>query len=184
MATQPSAESFEAVALPHLAAAYNLARWLMRNNEDAEDVVQEAMVRALTYFDGFRGTNIRAWLLQIVRNVAFASMRLNRGIKFVPIGGPGEDSNADAARSPDLRDPHEDPESALIHAREKRQLDALLAQLPVELREVIILRELEELSYKEIAQITDAPIGTVMSRLFRARRLLEGAAVESEERSA
>jgi RNA polymerase sigma factor (sigma-70 family) len=162
-------DSFDAVVLPHLDAAYNLARWLMRDAAAAEDVVQEAMLRALTYFAGFKGVNPRAWLLQIVRNAAHTSHALDRGVQFVPLGEPGE---AGAAAGENLISDAEDPEAALIRARGEQRVRELIADLPVELREPLVLRELEELSYKEIAEITRTPIGTVMSRLFRARRLL------------
>jgi len=162
---------FEAVILPHLDAAYNLARWLTRNSADADDVVQEAMLRAATYFSGFRGTNPRAWLLQIVRNVAYASKNLMRGAALVPLPGDGEGT----AQMPELADPGDDPETALMRRDDARRVTRLLASLPAELRETMVLREIEELSYKEIAQITEAPIGTVMSRLSRGRKLLAGA---------
>jgi RNA polymerase sigma-70 factor (ECF subfamily) len=178
MASHNPVASFEAIALPHLGAAYNLARWLMRNAEDAEDVVQEAMLRALTYFDSFRGTNFRGWLLQIVRHTAYASLRLNRGVRIVSLDAAPGGAEAEAA-VPELPDPGDDPETALLHERDRQLLDRLLERLPVELREVVVLRELQELSYKEIAQITEAPIGTVMSRLWRARGLLAAAAVAS-----
>lgn len=176
-------DSFAATVLPHLDAAYNLARWLTRDATAAEDVVQEAVLRALTYFASFKGVNPRAWLLQIVRNTAYASKGLDRGVQLVPIGEPGEDENAGAAVSADqLVSPADDPETALLKARGLRQAHELIAALPVELREPLVLRELEELSYKEIADITRTPIGTVMSRLFRARRMLVAAAAEGNAR--
>jgi RNA polymerase sigma factor (sigma-70 family) len=163
--------SFEFVVLPHLDAAYNLARWLMRDGEAAEDVLQEAMVRALTYFASFKGVNPRAWLLQIVRNTAYGSLALNRGIETVPIAEEGGEANGTELVSRD-----DNPEIALLRARESRQVRALIAALPVELRETLVLREFEEFSYKEIAEATQTPIGTVMSRLWRARQLLAQAA--------
>jgi RNA polymerase sigma factor (sigma-70 family) len=166
------------VVLPHLDAAYNLARWLMRDGEAAEDVLQEAMVRALTYFASFKGINPRAWLLQIVRNTAYGSMALNRGVETVPIA-----EESDEAIAVELVSSDDDPETALLRTRESRQVRALVAALPVELRETLVLRELEELSYKDIAEVTRTPIGTVMSRLWRARRLLVQAATEHREAS-
>jgi RNA polymerase sigma-70 factor (ECF subfamily) len=166
-------DSFERVVLPHLDAAYNLARWLMRDTEAAEDVLQDAMLRALTYFAGFRGVNPKAWLLQIVRHTAYGSLALNRGVQTVPIAG-GEDDEVTLVATGD------DPETALIRRREQGRVRALIAALPVELRETLVLREFEELSYKEIAEATQTPIGTVMSRLWRARQLLARSAGPGE----
>jgi RNA polymerase sigma-70 factor (ECF subfamily) len=167
MAGRAVHEPFEAVVLPHLDAAFNLARWLMRGRGDAEDVVQEALVRALTYFPSFRGTNPRGWLLQIVRHTAYASMKLNRGAM-----APAEMPDADDAA---LTDPADDPEAALMKRQNQARVAHSISALEVELRETLVLRELEEMSYKEIAQITGVPIGTVMSRLWRARRALAAA---------
>ena len=150
-------ESFAAVVLPYLDAAYNLVRWLMRDAVAAEDVVQEAMLRALTYFASFKGVNPRAWLLQIVRNTAYSSRQLDRGVQFVPIGEADEPGTLVAD---DLVATDDDPEMALLWRRGERQVQELIAALLVELREPLILRELEELSYKEIADITHTPIAT------------------------
>lgn len=173
MVLRTDQDSFEAAVLPHLDAAYNLARWLMRNAQDAEDVVQEAMLRALTYFPSFRGENPRGWLLQIVRNAAYASLKLNRGAMLVSVG--------DDATLPEPADPGDDPEVTLMKEQDRARIGRLVAALPVELRETLVLRELEEMSYKEIAEITAAPLGTVMSRLWRARRLLAEAAKAGED---
>ena len=162
--------SFERVVLPHLDAAYNLSRWLMRDGEAAEDVLQEAMVRALTYFASFKGVNPRAWLLQIVRNTAYGSMALHRGVEMVPIIDDSGEAIAELVSADD------DPEAALLRTRESRRVRELIADLPVELRETLVLREFEEFSYKDIAEATQTPIGTVMSRLWRARQLLARAA--------
>ena len=171
-----SRQDFEAVVLPHLDAAYNLARWLTRNAHDAEDVVQEAVLRAATYFAGFRGTNPRAWLLQIVRNTAYGARGLVRG--GITVALP-EDPRS-GATAPELVDGSDDPEQALLKREDRARVMRLLAGLPLELREALVLREIEELSYKEIAQITQIPIGTVMSRLWRARHLL-ATAVQAQE---
>jgi len=156
---------FAAAVLPHLGAAYNLARWLVRDAHDAQDVVQDAMLRALRHYDGFRGGDARPWLLAIVRNAAFAWLGARR---------PGEvaldDDALDAALSLDA--PPADPETLALRDAQRREIDAAIAALPVVFREAIVLRELEELPYRDIARITDVPIGTVMSRLSRARNLL------------
>ncbi len=174
MVFRPKPDDFAAVMLPHLDAAYNLARWLMRNGQDAEDVVQEAMLRALTYYASFKGTNARGWLLQIVRNTAYASLKLNRGTVMISV------HDGEEATLPEFVDTADDPETALMRKRDRQEIHRLLSELPVEFREIVVLREIEELPYKEIAHITDTPIGTVMSRLWRGRRLLEAAATAKE----
>lgn len=153
---------FEDVVLPHLDAAYNLARWLTRNDADAEDVVQEASLRAFKFFGGYHGGDSRAWLLTIVRNTCYTWLGQNRAHELTIPFDEGlhgrEESN---------------PETRLIEGADRQMLKEALESLPVEFREVVILRELEGLSYKEIAGIADIPVGTVMSRLARARKRLE-----------
>jgi RNA polymerase sigma factor (sigma-70 family) len=161
---------FRELAAAHLDSAYNLARWLVRDRALADDVVQDAMLRALRYYHGFRGENARAWLLQIVRNVAMT--RLKRGSEEAV----GDANSASVA----LQVAHDGPETALMRQEQQRLLHDLLGGLPVELRECLILREIEELSYKEIARVVGAPIGTVMSRLWRGRKLLVQAARTTE----
>ena len=170
-------EEFEQVVLPHLDAAYNVARWLMRDRVAADDVVQEAMLRALTYFPTFKGVNPRGWLLQIVRNTAYASVNHNRGVNLVPLRNERDEPSDVVAQLPSGDD---DPETSLIRSRERERVRQMIAALPIELRDTLVLRELEELSYKEIADVTHTPIGTVMSRLWRARRLLAQAARRAE----
>jgi RNA polymerase sigma-70 factor (ECF subfamily) len=148
-------------ALPHLDAAYNLARWLVRDPHAAEDVVQEAFARAMTYAAGFREENPRAWLLAIVRGVAYD--RLARERRFVPLD---EEAHAE------LPDPDPGPEDAAMRGERAGQLGALLELLPPEWRECVVLREIEDMSYRDIARIAGVPVGTVMSRLFRARQAL------------
>ena len=161
---------FRELAAAHLESAYNLARWLVRDRALADDVVQDAMLRALRYYHGFRGENARAWLLQIVRNVAMT--RLKRA---------GEETVGDAnSASVAVEVAHDGPETVLMRQEDQRLLHDLLGGLPVELRECLILREIEELSYKEIARVVGAPIGTVMSRLWRGRKLLVLAARTTE----
>jgi RNA polymerase sigma-70 factor (ECF subfamily) len=152
---------FAAALLPHLDAAFTLARWLLRDRAAAEDAVQEGVLRALTYAASHRGDNPRAWLLRIVRNAAHDRLARDRGRREQPL----EDAEA-------LHDPAPDPEAALAGREGADRLTAALAALPAELRECIVLRELEDLSYRDIARITDVPVGTVMSRLFRARQAL------------
>jgi RNA polymerase sigma-70 factor (ECF subfamily) len=158
---------FEAQALPHLDAAYNLARWLARPPVDADDIVQEAVLRAYRGFDGFRGGDAKPWLLAIVRNCFFTAVGQARQ-KNVPLPDSNETYYDDA-----FIDEAPDPELVTIRADQGRKLDQVIAMLPQEFREVLVLREMEDLSYRDIAQVTGTPIGTVMSRLARGRALLK-----------
>jgi RNA polymerase sigma-70 factor, ECF subfamily len=152
---------FEQVVLPHLDAAYNLARWLTRNDSDAEDMAQEAFLRAFKFFGGFHGGDSRAWLLTIVRNTCYTWLQQNRAHELT---------------TPFDEEMHSvegvNPETILLEGADRQMLKQALEELPVEFREVVILRELEGLSYKEIANIVDAPVGTIMSRLARGRKRL------------
>jgi RNA polymerase sigma factor (sigma-70 family) len=154
---------FEQVVLPHLGAAYNLARWLTGNNHDAEDVVQESYLRALKFFGGFRGENSRPWLLTIVRNTCFTWLRQNRFSEFTEL----DEQIHGREREP------RNPESIMLAATHSETVRKAIEALAPEFREVIILREMEELSYKEISAIASIPVGTVMSRLARARSRLQ-----------
>jgi RNA polymerase sigma-70 factor, ECF subfamily len=158
---------FEALVLPHLDAAFNLARWLLRNDDDASDVVQDAYLRAMRSFAGFRGEQARPWVLAIVRNTAYSWMASNRNSRLVSY----EPDLHDEAGPPGAGE-NPTPEFELSRAQDRRAIDAALARLPVEMREALILRELEDLPYREIAAIQAIPIGTVMSRLSRGRQLL------------
>jgi RNA polymerase sigma-70 factor (ECF subfamily) len=155
--------TFEQAVLPHLDAAYNLARWLIRSPADAEDVVQEACLRALRFFDGFRGGDSRAWLLKIVRNTCYSWVKKNR-----PIELSGEFD--EAVHCSEVVG--EDAEAELVSRAESERVRRALETLPVAFREVLVLREIEELSYKEISDVTGVPMGTVMSSLSRARQRL------------
>ena len=155
---------FEELVLPHLDAGYNLARWLTRNANDAEDVVQDACLRALKYVGSLHDGGGRAWFLTIVRHAFYDWCKRNRPAEIAADDGTAIDMAVDTAAV--------DPEQALLRSAESKMLADAVAQLPLAYREVLILRELEELSYKEIARIADIPIGTVMSRLARARGLL------------
>jgi RNA polymerase sigma-70 factor (ECF subfamily) len=163
--------------MPHLDAAYNLARWLTRNEHDAQDVVQDAYLRAFRFFDGFRGNEGRAWLLTIVRHTCYSWLEKNRPAE-VSAGFDEESAAADGAGfDPDMMAAEGgNPEAIALQNAHKRILDQAIALLPLGFREVLILRELEELSYKEIARVVDVPVGTVMSRLARARQLLRQSA--------
>ena len=159
---------FEQTVLPHLDAAYNLARWLTSNDDDAQDVVQEAYMRAFEFFEGFYGADGRGWLLTIVRNTCFTWLRRNRSAQLATEFDEEIHSEPEASAN---------PEELLLEKVDREQLQAALEELPVEFREALVLRELEGLSYKEIADVSGVPVGTVMSRLARARdRLREGLA--------
>src|ERR1700730_17441356 len=154
---------FERRIMPHLDAAYSLARFLMRNDQDAEDVVQEACLRASRFYDGFRGENSRAWFLKIVRNTSFTALQRART------------DEADVVFDEELHSPEAAKPDVGGHVAgnlHPKLLGAAIEELPAEFREVITLRELEDCSYKEIADIANIPVGTVMSRLARARRQL------------
>jgi RNA polymerase sigma-70 factor, ECF subfamily len=160
-------ELFDQFVLPHLDAGANLARWLARDPHDADDVVQEACLRALKYLDGLRPAQARAWFLTIVRHAYYDWRRRNRPAQIAADAEADFEAMADPAAI--------DPEAAALRSADARLVATALAALPLAFREVLILREMEELSYKEIAQITDSPVGTVMSRLARARALLQQA---------
>jgi RNA polymerase sigma-70 factor (ECF subfamily) len=154
---------FNEAVLPHLDAAYNLARWLTRNDQDAEDVVQEASMRAFKYWKGFSGRDCRSWLFAIVRNTFYSSLRDRSAQPELKPDGEVDD----------IDDGIPNPEIVLLQKADREMLRAALEDLPVEYREAIVLREMEGLSYKEIADISSVPIGTVMSRLARARKRLQ-----------
>lgn len=161
--------------LPHLDAAYNLARWLTRHDQNAQDVVQEAYLRAYKFFDSFHGDDARPWLLAIVRNTYYTWLKQDHGATVQVSFEEAMDSlDEEGIRS---SEPPSDgnPEQLLMQHDDSQLIAQALEKLPMEFREVIILRELEDLSYKEIARIVDIPIGTVMSRLARGRKLLEEA---------
>ena len=156
--------SFEALMLPHLDAAHNLAKWLLRSEQDAQDVVQEAYLRAFKSFGGFHGPNGRAWLLKVVRNTSYTLLKKNRAVDLTTtfdeeIHASGHDSAS--------------PATILEHAEDAELIRKAMEELPVESREILTLRHQEGLSYKEIADVAQIPPGTVMSRLARARAKLK-----------
>ena len=156
--------SFEATILTHLGAAYNFARWLLRNDSDAEDAVQETYLRAFRFFGGYHGGDSRAWLLSIVRNTCYTWLQQNRSRELM---NPIDDAPEIAATA------DANPETRLLQRIDAELLRRALEELPIEFREVMVLREMEGLSYKEIAALAELPIGTVMSRLARARKRLQ-----------
>jgi len=158
-------ERFDLLILPHLDAAYNLARWLVGNPADAEDIVQEAFLRALRFFDGFRGGDSRAWLLKIVRNTSYSWLRKNRPAQLTDEFDETIHSDENADENAEMK--------LLSRAESERVINALEA-LPLTFREILVLREIEGLSYKEISEVTGVAMGTVMSSLSRARHRLRG----------
>jgi RNA polymerase sigma-70 factor (ECF subfamily) len=156
--------SFEAVILPHLDAAHNLARWLLRNEQDAQDVVQEAYLRAFKSFNGFHGSNGRAWLLTIVRNTSYTLLKKNRAVDLTTTFD--EEIHASGHESVS-------PVTILEHSEDAELIREAMDELPAEFREILALRHQEGLSYKEIADVAQIPPGTVMSRLARARAKLK-----------
>lgn len=163
MEEQTSPGNFENSVLPHLDAAYNLARWLTRNGQDAEDAVQEACLRALRFFGGFRGGDARAWLLKIVRNTCYTQLQNNRPQELATTFDEEIHSEDDGSMNPEM---------LLLRSADSQLLRRALEELPVNFREVLVLRELEGLSYREIAEVSNIPPGTVMSSLSRARERL------------
>jgi len=161
---------FEQFVLPHLDSAANLARWLLRNRADAEDAVQEAMLRAYRFFQTFRGGDARAWLLQIVRNTCYTWLERNRPAELMT----EFDEEVHRGEMPT-------PEALVVRSDERQRLMTALESLPPRSREVLVLRELEGCSYKEIGEITGIPIGTVMSTLSRARERLQRVLTTAEE---
>jgi RNA polymerase sigma-70 factor, ECF subfamily len=164
---------FEQLVLPHVDAAFNLARWLLRRREDAEEVAQEALLRACRFFRGFHGGDARAWLLQIVRNTCYSWLKQNRPRELMV--------EFDEELHPQ---PVATPESIAIGNEDRERVSRALETLPPRFREVLVLRELEGCSYKEIAAITSIPIGTVMSSLSRARRQLYSVLTNSYHKEA
>jgi RNA polymerase sigma factor (sigma-70 family) len=159
---------FEALVLPHLDAAYRFARWLSRSPSDADDVVQDAILRAFRGFESLRGADAKAWLLTIVKNCHLTAVTQRQRRAFVPLPEEhdAQDGEAMIATTPD-------PESTSVRRDEERTLERLMSALPDEQREALLLREIEEMDYREIATVTNVPIGTVMSRLARARAALK-----------
>jgi len=171
----PGGADFEGVVLPHLDAAYNLARWLVRNTHDAEDIVQEAYLRAFKFFGGYQGGDARAWVLKIVRNTSYSFLEKNRPAELA------EEFDEKIHRTGTDR-PGAD--EALLQSADTRMLREALDELPVNFREVLVLRELEGMSYKEIAAVMDLPIGTVMSGLARGRSQLRERLLRARDQEA
>jgi RNA polymerase sigma-70 factor, ECF subfamily len=164
------AQLFREIVLPHLADGLALARWLAGNLPDAEDIVQESCLRALKGIAGYEGGNSRAWVLAIVRNTAFSWLAKHRSKALLMVGDLADVDEAAQAGGPAAADPQPTPESELIRRADTKAVEAAIAALPLPYREVMVLRDINGLSYKEIAQLLSLPIGTVMSRLARGRQ--------------
>ena len=169
---------FDASVTPHLSAAYNLARWLLKNDVDAQDVVQESFLRAFRFFDGLKGDDARPWLLGIVRNTAFTWLR-EQG-KYADHVEFDDDRDSDAS-DPAFVAGSNNPEQLLLRKIDAQRLNNAIENLPAIYREVIVLREMEDMSYEQIAAIVAIPPGTVMSRLSRARVLLRKVLTETDK---
>ena len=174
MRTPDKSPLFEQLVLPHLDAAYNLARWLVRHDQDAQDLVQEATLRAYRFFDNFEGSDARAWLLTIVRNCCYSWMRQQR-VKEVTTEFSEElhSTNLDGESSANVASAAGNPETLVIQAKETQRIRMAIENLALEFREVVVLRDIEGLSYKEIAEVAGVPMGTVMSRIARGRQQLQ-----------
>ncbi|MFY9770151.1 MAG: sigma-70 family RNA polymerase sigma factor [Xanthobacteraceae bacterium] len=172
VAEQERMRTFQAAALPHLDDVYTLARYLMRNTQDAEDAVQECYLRALRHFDSYRGPAMKPWLLAILRNVCNAEFA-RRSKEEVPTDYTQEESLAE--EMPMWQEPQASPEKMIVRRQDTATIRRLVAELPEPFREAIVLREMNNLSYQEIAQVAGVPVGTVMSRLARGRAMLRAA---------
>ena len=171
-ASDDRAERFKTLALPHLDDIYTLARYLLRSASDADDAVQECYLRAFRHFDTFRGGPVKPWLFAILRNVCHAAYAGNARLVFT--------AEEEAQAKPVWREDSDTPEQTMLRRHDSETVRRLIGELPAEFREVIVLREINDLSYRDIATVIEAPIGTVMSRLARARGMLREAWIAAE----
>jgi RNA polymerase sigma-70 factor, ECF subfamily len=181
MTSDDTARRFREAALPHLDAAYTLARYLLRDPNEAEDAVQECYMRALRHFDTLRGTEVKPWLLAILRNVC--RVEFGRRARVVLYDVNADNDDADTA-APVWQEAQETPEAEMLRKLDAETIRRMVAELPEAFREVIVLREFEDLSYQEIAKVIDTPLGTVMSRLARGRAMLREAWLKATGESA
>jgi RNA polymerase sigma-70 factor, ECF subfamily len=181
---QDKAQRFRDAALPYLDDVYTLARYLLRDTADAEDAVQECYLRALRHFDTFRGPAIKPWLFAILRNVCRGEFaRRSSGLHYIDQYADGETHKDEDAVRPLWQEPQVSPETEVLHQRDAQTIRRLVAELPEQFREAIVLREINDLSYRDIADVIGVPVGTVMSRLARARSMLRKAWIAEEETS-